>query len=159
MFSGLLAKQSKNNLIHSPSFSCVFRSLTFQALICCSVLVPSFLELWVQFQFKLFFVGMRKSVVKSSCGLYWLWLMGSGCLCTSRISLGRLLLYFRVGNGGTALKMKLYNTTLSGKPILYSWKLWESSENEFIQYFFFRKAYFKVGNCMRAPKMQLYNTS
>ena len=60
---------------------------------------------------------MRKSVVKSSCGLYWLWLMGSGCLCTSRISLGRLLLYFRVGNGGTALKMKLYNTTLSGKPI------------------------------------------
>ena len=54
--------------------------------------------------------------------------------------------------------MKLYNTSLLGKPISTR-KLWESLKDETIQHFFIGKAYFKVGNCGKALKMNLYNTS
>ena len=54
--------------------------------------------------------------------------------------------------------MKLYNTFYR-ESLFQIWKLWESPEDEFIQYFFIGKADFKVGNCKTALKMKLYNTS
>ena len=117
----------------------VFRSLTFQALICCSVHVPSFLELWVQFQFKLFLLECEKVLSSHVVYIGFDWWVRVVFALPGYPWGG----FFSTSELETVGQPWRWNFTilLYRESLFHSWKLWESPEDEFIQYFFIGKAY------------------